>query len=104
MERSFRQETRLEWQEKIRKQKDSGQTMALWCREQQVNYQSFLYWKKRFNSAQNTLVRSSFLELLDASEGPGVHIEYKAFRIVLEKNFNETVLIQCLQILGRVPC
>lgn len=100
----FPEEKRLQWKERIRLQQESGQTIALWCREQQVNYDSFLYWKGRFSPASAGGVdRSSFKELLDLDK-TGITIEYQQIQIHLSKNFDPSVLMKCLRVLKGEAC
>jgi hypothetical protein len=40
-------EKRLEWETKLRQQKESGLSVDRWCRENQVTSTSFYYWKER---------------------------------------------------------
>ena len=38
-----------EWSEKIAAWRDSGLSIAAWCREHTENYHRFLYWQKRLS-------------------------------------------------------
>jgi hypothetical protein len=96
-------EKRQEWEERIRIQKESGQTIARWCREQNVTYSSFMYWKERFNLSP-VLSRSSFREVSDCSEKTGISIEYRGVHIALSKNFDSATLIQCLRVCRESLC
>jgi hypothetical protein len=93
----FPEEKRREWEERIRLQQDSGQNMSRWCRENQINYDSFLYWKKRF--FPTTVERSTFLELIDSCKSTGLSIEYKGVKIAIDKHFDPMALIHCLNTL-----
>ncbi len=104
MPQPISEEKRIDWQERVLLQKESGQTMSRWCREQQVDYNSFLYWKDKLHPAEKTLKRSSFQELTAPLGTTGVSIEYKEVRIILEKRFDAMVLAQCLQVLKGVSC
>ena len=105
MTRSLSPEQKREWEERVRQQKESGQSMLKWCSEQQINYESMLYWRKRFGwNPTKTLERSSFKELSDSSDNTGVTVEYRQVRIHLAKNFDSTVLMQCLRMLKAEKC
>ncbi len=97
MPRPLPEEKRREWKKRIRLQHKSGQCISKWCREKQINYDSFLYWKKRFSPSP--INRSTFLELTDPCKDAGIFIEYKEMKIVLVKNFDPTILTQCLKTL-----
>ncbi|MCF6178686.1 MAG: hypothetical protein L3J63_04780 [Geopsychrobacter sp.] len=36
-----------EWSEKVSACRESGLSIAAWCRDHAVNYHRFLYWRKR---------------------------------------------------------
>ena len=101
MSQRFSEKKRCEWFEKIRLQQESGQNQSQWCREQQINYDAFLYWKKRFNPAP--LNRSAFQELTSGPE-TGVSIEYRGVRIHIDKCFDPTTLKSCLSALRGIEC
>jgi len=101
MPRPTSEEKRCEWQEKVRLQQESGQNIAHWCRVNQVHYDSFLYWRKRFSAPPAQIDRSSFKELSDPSAIAGITIEYKEAKITLTKQFDSSTLTQCLQVLKR---
>ncbi len=104
MPRPFPEEKRRIWQEKVQTQRISGLSMARWCREQQVNYNSFLYWDKRFPE-KSQITRDSFQELYEETKtDPGVAIECQGMKVVLLKSFDPVVLAQCLQVLKALPC
>ncbi len=97
MPRPLSEEKRQEWKERIRLQQESGQSMLKWCQENQVNYDSFLYWKKHFNPSPFN--RAAFFELIDPCKEAGLSIEYKGVKIALAKHFDPTALTQCLKTL-----
>jgi len=103
MPRPFPEEKKREWQERVRIQQESGQSMSHWCREQQVNYDSFLYWKKRFSADPFPLNRASFQELT-ADQGTGISIEYRGIRLHIDKCFDPSTLRNCLLALREIKC
>ncbi len=38
---------REEWEEKIRQQKESGQSIMKWCEENNISYHTLNYWRER---------------------------------------------------------
>ncbi len=95
---------KLEWEEKVRLQKESGQSVLQWCRERQINYDAMIYWRKRLGFSPARVKRSSFKELLDTSDQTGITIEYNQIQIHLTKNFDPSVLMKCLRILKAEKC
>jgi hypothetical protein len=98
-------EKKLEWKERIRLQNESGQSLSKWCREQQINYDSMLYWRRQFGLVPAKIIeRSSFKELPDSLDKTGITIEYQQIRIHLTKNFDPSILIKCLRMLKAEKC
>ena len=95
-------EKRRAWEERIRLQKESGLSVERWCRDHQVSYHGFIYWKKRLNPSP-PLSRSSFTELSDA-KGTGIVIEHRGIRIHLDKHFEPATLKRCLAVLKEIKC
>ncbi|MGI9297929.1 MAG: IS66 family insertion sequence element accessory protein TnpA [Gammaproteobacteria bacterium] len=92
------------WAKRVELQKKSGLIVAQWCRENNVNYDNFLYWKKRVaDSSTPTLERSSFQEIED-NPFSGISIEYKNVHIHLNKSFDVTCLLKCLEAIQKVQC
>jgi hypothetical protein len=83
----------------------SGLSAMAWCRDNQVNYQVFLYWRKKINhseSNQDKLVPSSaqFVEVLEISKhSTGIEIECQGATLRLSKDFDSTTFQRCIQLL-----
>jgi len=88
------------WQERIREQKESGLSIASWCKANQLSPESFAYWKRRLFR----LSRSSFVELKDLSSTHGIRLEYHNIQIHLEKHFDAETLAQVIKILKGLRC
>lgn len=88
-------EKQHEWDEKFRKQRESGLSIDRWCRENQVQPHAYYYWKERLYPKP---LRLSFAELSDA-RGTGIAIEHRNLRIHLDKHFDPSVLKRCLSVL-----
>ena len=93
-------EKRLEWEEKIRKQRESGLSIDRWCRENQVLPHTFYYWKERLFPKQLPS-RLCFAELSNAKR-TGITIEHRNLRIHLDKHFDPSILKQCLSVLMEI--
>ena len=100
MTRSLSPEQKREWEEKVRQQKESGQSMLKWCREQQINYESMLYWRKKLGVAPaRSVERTSFKELPRFPESSQITLEYQRVQIHLPPNLDPTILMKYLRAL-----
>jgi hypothetical protein len=95
-------EKKLEWEEKVRQQLESGLSIAKWCSQNQIVVHTFYYWKERL-FPKNQLTRSCFTEL-PVSQGTGISIEYRGVRILIDKYFDPATLKSCLSALKGVSC
>jgi hypothetical protein len=95
-------EKRNEWEEKFRRQKESGFSIDRWCRENQIPPHAFYYWKERL-FPKSMIDSLSFTELSNAKT-TGITIECRNLRIRLDRQFDPIVLGQCLSILMKTPC
>ena len=86
----------LRWEALIRKQQESGLSVARGCRENQIVPSTFHYWKGKLQ----LLTRNNFLEL--AHEKTPIAIECNHFRIRVEHGFDPDILKQCLVLLRQV--
>lgn len=95
------------WRVKIEDWRQSGKSMAEWCRECHINPHHFYYWKGRWGGDKRNppSARPEFLELNDhPSPNSQITIEYQGITIRLESNFDETALLRCLKVIGRSVC
>ena len=107
MPKPFPEEKRQEWKRLVSKWEatDRAVSIARWCSEQNVNYNTFLYWKERFcSSSAREIDRSSFPELTHSTAATGVTLEYQQIRIQLTENFDAATLTKCLRILKGAVC
>jgi len=92
-----------DWEQKIQKQKQSGLSVSRWCQENQVPYNTFVYWKRRFVRVA-PLERQSFVELAENSSKSGIQLECDGIRVNIEKGFDSSTLARCLQALRSSQC
>ena len=91
------------WRQRIKSWKSSGQTGTEWCREQDLVYHQFFYWKDRFEKKvklTEELFSEKFIEVTDENDetlGSGISIEYQNVHIILACDFDEATLLRCLQ-------
>jgi hypothetical protein len=102
MPKPFSEEKRQEWKRLVEQweKNDRKISTARWCIEQNINYNTFLYWKERFKSGPiRKIDRSTSQELSHAPSGIGVTIEYQQIRIQVAENFDAAILARCLRVL-----
>lgn len=102
MTKPFSQEKRQEWKENILKQRESGLSINFWCLENNIASHTFYYWKNKL-FPKTDLTRSCFTELTDEN-GTGITIEFQAFCIHLDRQFDSSTLKRCLEVLKEVKC
>jgi hypothetical protein len=96
------------WKERVLEWKASGKSAAVWCKENNIPYNTLIGWKNRFlNPNRNPCSTPSngFVELKDKPPlNSGIVLEYKDAKIRIESGFNPSVLKQCLACLKGMPC
>ena len=101
MAKTFSQEEKQRWIDMIEIQKQSGLSIAQWCRENKIIAHCFYYWKDKL--FPQTLTRSDFVELTDKNES-GISVVFNHLRIHLEKGFDPLTLKTCLDVIRKYPC
>lgn len=103
---SSRNSLRTEWNTRLESWSESGLSGASWCRQNNINYQVFTYWRKKLKGqtqeTESTQPPSHnpFVELLDSAKGStGIEISYKGVNLHLSKDFDEGTLQRCIQVL-----
>lgn len=98
-----------QWKERVSNQRDSGLSIAAWCRQNNIATQTFYYWRDKFYP-KPSLKRADFKEALSQqnidtqTRKSGVSLQYLGFCINLEQNFDKAVLKGCLELLKELPC
>lgn len=95
-------EKKLVWKEKIRQQQESGISIEKWCHQNQIAPHRFHYWRSRL-FPKPLLTRSCFTEL-PSNGKTGVIIEYRGFRVHVDKCFDPSTLKSCLLTLEEIKC
>jgi len=95
-----KEEHRKEWNERINQWLKSGKSGAEWCREFQLSYYSFNYWKKRFFQKKNShSEKPAFLELSEPClKDTGIELQYKKISVKLQKNFDPASLYKIIML------
>lgn len=84
-----------QWAEKITAWRESGLSIAAWCRQNDVGYHRFLYWRKRLQ--QNTQPSGRFVEL--TVEPSSLAVECNGVTLHIERGFDRELLRQVLAVL-----
>ena len=93
-------EKKLEWEERVRKQRESGLSIARWCQENHIMKSTFSYWRDKLSP--KTLDQSSFTELVETRKG--ITVEYNGFCIHLDEHFDSTTFTRCIVALKEIKC
>ena len=84
-----------QWAEKITAWRESGLSIAAWCRQNNEGYHRFLYWRKSLQ--QNTQPSGRFVEL--AVEPSSLAVECNGVTLHIERGFDRELLRQVLAVL-----
>jgi hypothetical protein len=84
-----------QWAEKITAWRESGLSIAAWCRQNDEGYHRFLYWRKRLEPKTQSSGR--FVELSIASATMAV--ECNGVTVHIERGFDRDLLRQVLAVL-----
>lgn len=101
------------WRERLYVWKASGNSIAKWCRDNEVSYVRFFYWKNRLFQEQELVLippkpLHPFIELTESpqseskplfSAGSGISLLFQEIQIHLSKEFDGEVLLRCLNTL-----
>jgi hypothetical protein len=90
---------KAEWEFKLENWRASGLSGAAWCRENDINYPVFMYWRRRIEVPTQKEV-STFVELTSPlNQTTGIDVEYRGVTLHLSKDFDATTFQRCLQLL-----
>jgi len=92
-----------DWERTIQEQKQSGLSVCRWCQQNQISYNTFLYWKRRCVRI-SSLKQQSFIELSDRPLKSGIELECNSVRVHLDKDFDALTLKKCVQALKELRC
>jgi hypothetical protein len=109
MAKPFSKEKKQLWKENILKQRQSGLSVAAWCRQNNFNVHTFGYWQGKIFPKK--MDHSSFTEIKDKTcsedfnlNRAGIVLEYQGIHIHLDKEFDSSVLRQCLAVVQGAAC
>ena len=100
-----RQQLKEKWIARIENWQNSNLTGAAWCKQEEVSYRQYLYWKKLLIKNPNKKLDSnSFVELDSDSDSSGIEIVIDEISIRLSRDFDSLTLRRCLQALKTMRC
>ena len=109
MAKPFSEEKKQLWKKNILKQRESGLSVVAWCRENNFNAHTFGYWQGKLFPKK--LESSNFTEIKDKTSSEdsnlkraGIMLEYQRIHIHLDKDFDSSVLRQCLEVVRGAAC
>jgi len=103
MSKLTHEELKSHWASVIFKQRESGQTVAQWCKENQIARQTFYAWQKKLFPIP--INRAAFTEITANNQtGTGISLEYFGIHIELQSNFDSLTLKKCLKTLKEMTC
>jgi hypothetical protein len=96
------------WKQQLAHWRESGLNGTTWCRERNIAFHVFQYWRKKIEGIQDTpkagsgLSAQSFTELEDKSHASGIELECNGFVLRLSKCFDESTLKRFLIMLRKL--
>ncbi|KIA78357.1 IS66 family insertion sequence element accessory protein TnpA [Parachlamydia acanthamoebae] len=90
----------MQWKELILKQAQSNLSIVLWCRQNKIAVQTFYYWRNKL-FPKPLLTRNAFTEIVQENDNvsSGVSLLCKGVCVLLNRNFDSSVLKACLKVL-----
>ena len=97
------QEKRRHWREHMDAWSTSGKTQTAYCREQNLSFHRFQYWKKRLHQPS----RPAFIELKLGSQGreqspAPLRLMVGGCQVAIERDFDPVALQQLIGVLSRL--
>jgi hypothetical protein len=90
------------WKEMLQEWHLSGLSGAAWCKQKEISYVQFLYWRKRLELSllPKQTKSMSFIELPEESTETWIDISLEGAKISITKNFDRGALLFCLKVFG----
>ena len=86
------------WEQRLQEWQQSAKSAMKWCKEQDIPYPAFCYWKSKLkSSAQEEVI---FEELKEPSSA--IELRWGEARLYLSEDFDIATLEKCLIVLRRV--
>lgn len=95
-----------DWLVLIQKWQESNMSAQSWCINRNIPYKRFIYWRTRLKNTccpTPQTPSSSFVELSDNNSTlSGIEIHYHNFSLKLQKDFDSSALLSCLQVMEKL--
>ncbi len=78
--------------------KQSGKSVSQFCRDKKLKTTTFHGWQKRYNRKTQSLIEVPMKRPLDKEMG-SIELQWKSYRIKLDRNFDIITLKKLLQTL-----
>jgi hypothetical protein len=99
--KEVRDELNITWKNHLSNWKESGLPGTVWCHQNNLVYDRFLYWKRKFYTDLDlNLEKESFREILSVEKPSAIEILCKGFKVSVNSGFDPETLKQCLNVLG----
>lgn len=72
---------KLEWETRMEQWRESGLSMAAWCRKENINIHQMYYWKRKFDQQIDNTSSSDWLEV----SHPANFVEHSSIIIKVDK-------------------
>ena len=89
-----------EWTEKLAAWRNSGLSIAAWCRQNAEGYHRFLYWRRRLE-AQRPAASGRFVELTLGHGRSPLCLECNGIYIHVDRGFDPGLLTDILTLLKK---
>jgi hypothetical protein len=91
------------WKDRIEQWQTSGKSITSWCKDNNISYNTFLYWRKRLDIGKEHSSQkqsSTFIELQDGGLAfSGIELQIEGISLHIYQQFDEATLIRCLRLL-----
>lgn len=109
MPKPFHETIRDQWKERVLDQRQSGLSIAVWCRQNNFTPHTFYYWRDRL-FPKPPIHRTDFKEISELQNTnpqdykSGICLRYQEFCVYLDQGFDVGALKQCLKALKESLC
>lgn len=95
------QEKKHLWEQRLQECQQSAKSAMKWCREQNISYATFCYWKSKLRPPVQEEV---IFEELKEPSSTAIELRWGEAHLYLTEDFDMGTLEKCLTVLRRVQC
>ena len=89
------------WEQRLQQCQQSTKSARRWCKEQNISYATFCYWKSKLKAPVKEEV---IFEELKEHSSTAIELRWGEARLYLSEDFDLATLEKCLIVLRRVQC